>query len=90
MSRERSMNILNAEPGKIKWSMRAFIDYYEPEKAIVVAYNGKKGEMRIDGCTVFFILESCFRYKEKKMKGVHSPFIYISYFYFSISWHPLY
>jgi predicted AAA+ superfamily ATPase len=45
---------INAEVGKIKMSLRAFIDYYKPEKAIVVAYKGKKGEMKVDGCTVIF------------------------------------
>ncbi|MFH1323298.1 MAG: ATP-binding protein [Methanobacteriota archaeon] len=45
---------INAEPGKIKRSLRAFIDYYKPEKAIVVGYKCKKGEMKIDGCTVIF------------------------------------
>jgi hypothetical protein len=45
---------INAEPGNMKRSLRAFIGYYKPKKAIVVAYKGKKGEMKVDGCTVIF------------------------------------
>ncbi len=45
---------INAEVGNIKRSLRSFIDYYKPEKAIVVAYKCKKGEMKVEGCTVIF------------------------------------
>ncbi|MCX9083646.1 MAG: ATP-binding protein [Candidatus Methanoperedens sp.] len=45
---------INAEVGNVKRSMRSFIDYYRPDKAIVVAYKCKKGEMNIEGCTVIF------------------------------------
>ncbi|MFZ2412025.1 MAG: DUF4143 domain-containing protein, partial [Candidatus Methanoperedens sp.] len=45
---------INAEPGRIKRSMRSFIETYQPEMALVVAYKGEKGEMKVNGCKVIF------------------------------------
>ena len=45
---------LNAQPGKIETSLRAFINMYKPKTAIVVTYNGKKGKTKINDCNVYF------------------------------------
>jgi len=45
---------LNAEPGKIETGLRAFINMYKPKKAIVITYRGKKGNMKINNCNVYF------------------------------------
>ncbi len=45
---------INAEPGRIKRSMRSFIESYKPEMALVVAHKAEKGEMKVDGCKVIF------------------------------------
>ncbi len=45
---------VNAEPGRVEKSLRSFIDAYKPTIALVVAYKGKKGEMKVDGCSVIF------------------------------------
>ena len=45
---------LNVEPGKIETSLRAFINMYKPKTAIVVTYNGKKGNMKVNGCNIYF------------------------------------
>lgn len=45
---------LNAEPGRIERSLRSFIDAYKPKISFVVAYKGKKGKMKVNGCDVFF------------------------------------
>lgn len=43
---------LRAEPGRIERSMRAFISYYKPKKAFVVAYKGESGVDDIEKCRV--------------------------------------
>lgn len=45
---------VNAEPGRIERSLRSFIDTYKPKTALVVAYKGEKGEMKVNGCNVIF------------------------------------
>jgi predicted AAA+ superfamily ATPase len=46
---------LQAEPNKIKRSLRSFINTYNPKRAFVVIYKGKMGELNINGCKVVFI-----------------------------------
>lgn len=45
---------INAETGKIERNIRAFIDEYKPKTAIIVSYENKKEEIKIDGCKVIF------------------------------------
>ena len=45
---------IQAEVGKIEKSLRAFIDFYKPETAIIVSLKGKKGMTKIDGCNVVY------------------------------------
>jgi predicted AAA+ superfamily ATPase len=43
-----------AEVGKIEKSLRAFIHFYKPDKAIIVSLKGKKGKTKINGCNVIY------------------------------------
>jgi predicted AAA+ superfamily ATPase len=43
-----------AEVGKIEKSLRAFIDFYKPKKAIIVSLKSKKGKTKINGCNVIY------------------------------------
>jgi len=45
---------INAEPGKLETSLRAFINMYKPKNAIIVSYSGKKGNMKLNGCNIYF------------------------------------
>jgi len=45
---------LHAEPGKIERGLRSFIEMYHPKVALVVTYQGKHGQMKVNGCTVSF------------------------------------
>ncbi len=45
---------LAAEPGKIERSLRSFIEAYKPKRALVVAYKGTKGKMKVGNCSVEF------------------------------------
>ena len=45
---------LNARPGKIETSLRAFVNMYKPKIAIVVTYKGNKGDVKLNGCNVYF------------------------------------
>ena len=45
---------LQAKPEKVEKSMRAFIEKYEPEYALVVLYSGEKGEKRVNSTNVLF------------------------------------
>ena len=45
---------IQTEVGKIEKSLRAFIDYYNPKKAIIVSLKGRKGKTEINGCEVIF------------------------------------
>jgi len=45
---------LNADPGKIERGLRSFIETYHPKIALVVTYNGKHGQTKVNGCTVYF------------------------------------
>ncbi|MBU3906742.1 MAG: ATP-binding protein [Nanoarchaeota archaeon] len=45
---------VNAEQEKVERNMRAFIDEYKPKIAIIVSYEGKKAEVKIGDCNVFF------------------------------------
>jgi hypothetical protein len=40
--------------GKVKRSLRSFIETYKPKLAIVVSYEGKESETKINGCKVKF------------------------------------
>lgn len=40
--------------GKIEKSLRAFIDYYKPNKAVIVSLKGKKGKTKINGCNIIY------------------------------------
>lgn len=46
---------LKAGPNRIERSLRSFITTYEPKRAIVVMYKGKKGETQVNNCKVSFI-----------------------------------
>jgi uncharacterized protein len=46
---------LSANPGKIERGLRSFIEMYHPKTAIVVTYNGEPGNMKVNGCTVYFV-----------------------------------
>ena len=46
---------LQADPHKIERSMRLFINQYHPKTGFVVTYKGKKGIIKINGCTVHFV-----------------------------------
>ncbi len=43
---------LRGEAGKIEKGMRSFIGAYSPKRAFVVAYSGKTGETKANGCVV--------------------------------------
>ena len=43
-----------AEMGKIEKSLRAFIDFYKPKKAVIVSLKGKKGKIEINGCNIIY------------------------------------
>jgi hypothetical protein len=43
-----------AEVGKIEKSLRAFIDFYKPKKAIIVSLKSKKGKTKINGCNIIY------------------------------------
>jgi len=45
---------IHTNVGKIEKSLRAFIDYYKPDKAIVVSLKGDKGTKIINGCKVIY------------------------------------
>jgi len=45
---------LQAEVGKIEKSLRAFIDYYKPNKAVIVSLKGKKGKIEINKCEIVY------------------------------------
>lgn len=45
---------LSAEIGKIERSLRSFIDFYKPKKAIIVKYKGEKGTYRIGNCEIVY------------------------------------
>ncbi len=45
---------IQTEVGKIEKSLRAFIDFYKPEKTIIVSLKGKKGMTNINGCKVIY------------------------------------
>jgi len=45
---------IQADLGKIEKSLRAFIDYYKPEKAIVVSLKANKGKTTINGCEIIY------------------------------------
>ena len=45
---------VNAETGKVERNIRAFIDEYNPKIAIIVSYENKKAEIKINGCKVIF------------------------------------
>lgn len=45
---------LAAEPGRIERSLRSFIEAYKPKRALVVAYKGTKGKMKVGDCNVEF------------------------------------
>ena len=45
---------IQAELGKIEKSLRAFIDSYKPNKAVVVSLKGKKGKTKINGCNIIY------------------------------------
>lgn len=45
---------IQTEVGKIEKSLRAFIDYYKPRKAIVVSLKGEKGKTKINSCEVIY------------------------------------
>ena len=40
---------------KTEKSMRSFIEKYKPERAVVVFYNGEKGEKKVNGTDVIFV-----------------------------------
>lgn len=42
------------EVGKIEKSLRAFIDSYKPNKAVIVSLKGKKGKTKINGCNIIY------------------------------------
>jgi len=46
---------LKADPGRIERSLKSFIHHYKPKTALVVTYKGKKGSIKVDGCTVRFV-----------------------------------
>ena len=46
---------LNAEPKKIGRSLRSFIRTYDPKKAVVVFYRGKKGKVRLGDCEILYV-----------------------------------
>ena len=45
---------LHASPGKVERGLRAFIEKYSPETAVVVSYCGEKGEKKINSTSVRF------------------------------------
>lgn len=45
---------IQAKVGKIEKSLRAFIDSYKPDKAVIVSYIGKKGKIKINDCEVTY------------------------------------
>ncbi len=45
---------IQTEVGKIEKSLRAFIDYYNPKKAIIVSLKGREGKTEINGCEVIY------------------------------------
>ncbi len=45
---------IQTEIGKIEKSLRAFIDYYKPRKAIVVNLKGEKGKTKINSCEIIY------------------------------------
>jgi len=45
---------IQTELGKIEKSLRAFIDYYNPKKAVVVSLKGETGNTRINGCKIVY------------------------------------
>jgi predicted AAA+ superfamily ATPase len=45
---------IQAEIGKIEKSLRAFIEYYKPNKAVIVSLKGKKGKTMINNCEVIY------------------------------------
>lgn len=45
---------LNSEIGKVERSLRAFIEAYNPKKALIVSYKGEKGEYKIGNCDVVY------------------------------------
>jgi len=45
---------IQAEVGKIEKSLRAFIDFYKPKKAIIVSLKSKKGKIKMNGCNVIY------------------------------------
>jgi len=45
---------LRADPGKVERGLRSFIEMYHPKTALVVTFKGKHGQMKVNGCTVYF------------------------------------
>ena len=45
---------LKAEAGKIERSMQSYIKAYKPQRALVVAYSGEKGEAEKHGCRITY------------------------------------
>ena len=45
---------LRADPRKVERGLRSFIEAYHPKTALVVTYKGKHGQMKVNGCTVYF------------------------------------
>jgi hypothetical protein len=45
---------INAEPKKVERNMRTFIEEYKPKIAVIVSYEGKKAELKIGNCKIFF------------------------------------
>ncbi len=46
---------VNRDAGKIDRGLRSFIEIYNPKRAFIVAYKGKKGTMTVGSCKVSFI-----------------------------------
>ncbi len=45
---------IDAETDKVERNIRAFIEAYKPKIAIIVSYEGKKAELKIGGCKIYF------------------------------------
>ncbi len=45
---------INAKPNKVEKSLKSFIETYNPKKAFVITYKGKKGEIKVGNCKVVF------------------------------------
>ncbi len=46
---------LNGESETVSRSLRSFIQTYQPQKAFIVYYKGKKSRIKVDNCQVTFI-----------------------------------